>query len=92
MKNKLLTCLLTILIFSVSLLKGQTKLTEAVGFHAEILEGTSIWLFPILDDEDKIVVIVFFPSHVVFVKPISTILKLRMRTSAVMMVMFLLWL
>jgi len=37
-------------------------LTEAVNFHVKTIEGETIWLFPLLDDESKIVVINFFST------------------------------
>ncbi len=40
----------------------QTPLTEAVNFHVKTIEGETIWLFPLLDDENKIVVIDFFST------------------------------
>jgi len=43
------------------LLNSQTPLTEAVNFHVKTIEGETIWLFPLLDD-DKIVVIDFFST------------------------------
>ena len=55
---------ISILLFSIVfalLLNGQTPLTEAVNFHVKTIEGETIWLFPLLDD-DKIVVIDFFST------------------------------
>ncbi len=43
-------------------LQAQTPLTEAVDFHVKTPDGTTIFLFPLLDDEDKIVVIDFFST------------------------------
>ena len=43
-------------------LKAQTPLTEAVDFHIKTTEGITIDLFPLLDDENKIVVIDFFST------------------------------
>lgn len=58
-KNSLL------LIFALFILKfgfSQTPLTEAINFHIKTVYGEPIWLFPILDDEDKIVVVDFFST------------------------------
>ncbi len=41
---------------------AQTQLTEAVNFHVKTPQGTPIWLFPLLDNDDKIVVIDFFST------------------------------
>lgn len=41
---------------------GQTPLTEAIDFHVKTPEGTTIKLFPLLDVEQKIVVIDFFST------------------------------
>ncbi len=41
---------------------AQTTLTEAVSFHVKTIYGEPIWLFPLLDDENKIVVIDFFST------------------------------
>ncbi len=43
-------------------LQAQTPLTEAVDFHVKTPDGTTIFLFPLLDDEGKIVVIDFFST------------------------------
>ena len=40
----------------------QTILTEAVDFHIKTVEGVVIDLFPLLDDQNKIVVIDFFST------------------------------
>ncbi len=45
----------------VSKVQSQTPLTEAVDFHVKTPDGTTIYLFPMLDD-DKIVVIDFFST------------------------------
>jgi hypothetical protein len=42
--------------------KSQTPLTEAVDFHIKTTEGVTIDLFPLLDVENKIVVIDFFST------------------------------
>ena len=55
---------LLLLIFTLSftvLINGQTPLTEAVDFQVETIDGETISLFTLLDD-DKIVVIDFFFS------------------------------
>ena len=41
---------------------AQTSLTEAVDFHIKTVEGVVIDLFPLLDDQNKIVVIDFFST------------------------------
>jgi thiol-disulfide isomerase/thioredoxin len=41
---------------------AQTTLTEAVNFHVKTIYGEPIWLFPLLDDENKIVVVDFFST------------------------------
>ena len=55
-----------ILLLTVTLIiagtTAQTTLTEAVNFHVKTIYGEPIWLFPILDDENKIVVIDFFST------------------------------
>ncbi len=56
---------LFLLIFPLLLLQGvnaQTLLTEAENFHVKTIDGVPIWLFPILDDEEQIVVIDFFST------------------------------
>ncbi len=55
---------ISVLLFSIAfalLLNGQTPLTEAVNFHVKTIEGETIWLFPLLDDYN-IVVIDFFST------------------------------
>lgn len=55
-----------LLLFAAALIIGgttaQTTLTEAVNFHVKTIHGEPIWLFPILDDENQIVVIDFFST------------------------------
>lgn len=54
-----------ILIISLSLFYGlsaQTLLTEAENFHVKTIYGETIWLFPILDEEEQVVVIDFFST------------------------------
>ena len=58
MKN---TLFLVILITTISA-SSQTLLTEANDFHVKTIEGTPIYLFPILDEENMIVVIDFFST------------------------------
>lgn len=41
---------------------SQTPLAEAVDFHIKTVEGVVIDLFPLLDDQNKIVVIDFFST------------------------------
>jgi len=57
-KALILSFLLTILYPGFA----QTPLTEAVNIHVKTIEGETIWLFPLLDDENKIVVIDFFTT------------------------------
>ena len=54
--------LLLIAIITASISFAQTTLTEAVNFHVKTIYGETIWLFPLLDDEDKIVVVDFFST------------------------------
>ncbi len=42
--------------------QSQTTLEEATNFHVKTIYGEPIWLFPLLDDENKIVVIDFFST------------------------------
>lgn len=42
--------------------KSQTLLTEANDFHIKTIEGTPIYLFPLLDEDNYIVVIDFFST------------------------------
>jgi len=54
-----------LLILSILLIQGlvaQTLLTEAEDFHVKTIDGVPIWLFPILDEEEQIVVIDFFST------------------------------
>jgi thiol-disulfide isomerase/thioredoxin len=53
---------LLFLILSGISANSQTLLTEAVDFHVKTIEGTPIFLFPLLDDDDMIVVIDFFST------------------------------
>ena len=53
---------LIFLAFSIGLLHAQTDLTEAVDFNVKTVTGESIKLFPLLDDQNKIVVIDFFST------------------------------
>ena len=41
---------------------AQTPLTEAVNIHVKTIDGETIWLFDLLDDENKFVVIDFFTT------------------------------
>lgn len=55
--------ILNVLFFFLFLLtSAQTDLTEAVDFHVKAVSGETIKLFPILDNEAKIVVIDFFST------------------------------
>jgi len=49
------------LVFSLGL-AAQTTLTEAVDFNVKTVEGVVIDLFPLLDGQNKIVVIDFFTT------------------------------
>ena len=54
-----------LLLFAVLIVRGimaQTLLTEAEDFHVKTIDGVPIWLFPLLDDEEQIVVIDFFST------------------------------
>ena len=42
--------------------KAQTLLTEAEDFHVKTIDGVPIYLFPLLDEEEQIVVIDFFST------------------------------
>jgi len=52
---------LTLLIATISA-SSQTLLTEANDFHIKTIEGETIYLFPILDNDSMIVVIDFFST------------------------------
>ncbi len=52
--------ILSILILGEAM--AQTTLTEAVNFQVKTTYGEPIWLFPLLDDSSKIVVIDFFST------------------------------
>ena len=58
---KKLVLLLTVT-FIIGSTTAQTSLTEAVDFNVKTIYGESIWLFPLLDDENQIVVIDFFST------------------------------
>jgi len=58
--KKLLILIVGVLAFTGAV--AQTTLTEAVSFHVKTIYGEPIWLFPLLDDENKIVVIDFFST------------------------------
>ena len=58
---KKLILLLTVTLIIVTI-TAQTTLTEAVNFHVKTIYGEPTWLFPILDDENQIVVIDFFST------------------------------
>lgn len=53
---------LLFLIFTTISVSSQTLLTEANDFHAKTLEGQTIKLFPLLDNDSMIVVIDFFST------------------------------
>jgi len=54
--------LLFIFSLTISLLHSQTDLTEAVDFSVKAVSGETIELFPLLDEQNKIVVIDFFST------------------------------
>ena len=54
--------LLFFIVFTFGNTFAQTTLTEAVNFHVKTIYGEPVWLFPILDNENKIVVIDFFST------------------------------
>lgn len=54
--------LLLVVAIMISSTTAQTTLTEAEDFHVKTVYGESIYLFPILNDEDQIVVIDFFST------------------------------
>ena len=58
-KQLLLLLVVTLIIGTTT---AQTTLTEAENFHVKTVYGESIYLFPILDDENQIVVIDFFST------------------------------
>ncbi len=60
MINKLIS--LTILFVFAIAGMSQTTLSEANNFHVKTVYGEPIYLFPLLDDENKIVVIDFFST------------------------------
>lgn len=53
---------LLFLIFTTISVSSQTLLTEANDFHAKTLEGETILLYPLLDNDSMIVVIDFFST------------------------------
>jgi len=58
--KRILLLFVGVLVFAGAI--AQTTLTEAVNFHVKTIYGEPIWLFPLLDDENKIVVIDFFST------------------------------
>ena len=54
--------LLTTLALIIGGATSQTTLTEAVDFHVKTIYGETIYLFPLLDDENQIVVVDFFST------------------------------
>ena len=58
--KKIVALILFLSIYAGS--SAQTTLTEAVDFHIKTVEGVVIDLFPLLDDQNKIVVIDFFST------------------------------
>jgi len=58
---KRISILIISLVFSLGL-ASQTTLTEAVDFNVKTIEGVTIDLFPLLDGQNKIVVIDFFTT------------------------------
>jgi len=59
MKKIFISLLVMVLFVSV---QAQTQLTVAEDFHVKTIEGVTIDLFPILDEENMIVVIDFFTT------------------------------
>ena len=57
--NKLLVLLF---LFPIIVSNAQTTLIEAVDFHVKSIYGETIYLFPLLDDNQQIVVIDFFST------------------------------
>lgn len=62
MKKILFTFLFIILFVPVKQMFSQTTLDTAVNFHVKTIEGDPLWLFDILDNDNKIVVIDFFST------------------------------
>lgn len=60
MMKKILSLSLFLIITIVT--TGQTTLAEAVNFQVKTIYSEPIWLFPLLDDQNKIVVIDFFST------------------------------
>ena len=60
MINKLLTITLLCMFATAGI--SQTTLTEANNFHVKTIYGEPIYLFPLLDEENQIVVIDFFST------------------------------
>lgn len=62
MKNLLLLIITYVLLFPGGKLFSQTTLDTAVNFHVKTIDGDPIFLFDLLDNENKIVVIDFFST------------------------------
>ncbi len=61
--KKFLFLLVTVVLLSPAKgLFAQTTLDTAVNFHVKTIDGDAIWLFDLLDNENKIVVIDFFST------------------------------
>ncbi len=60
MKKIILVLLSFMWLFPVGSLYSQTTLDTAVNFHVKTIDGDPIWLFDLLDVDNKIVVIDFF--------------------------------
>ena len=60
MKKIILVLLSFLWLFPVGSLYSQTTLDTAINFHVKTIDGVPIWLFDLLDVENKIVVIDFF--------------------------------
>ena len=59
---KKITLVLITVLSLTTILKAQTTLTEAVDFHIKTIDGETIYLFPLLDEDNYIVVIDFFST------------------------------
>ena len=62
MKKILLLFFVVMMFASADVLQAQTTLDTAVNFHVKTIDGEPIWLFDLLDNDNKIVVIDFFST------------------------------
>ena len=58
---KKITSLLILLSLSLGI-AAQTSLTEAIDFYVKVINGDRVDLFPLLDEENKIVVMNFYTT------------------------------